>query len=114
MNKYGKYLAVNANGTINPADNRANIIRSHCNSQEKGQLWRVMGDHLCNGWNKCLSLPNNSDQEYLNLYIVHTYLHSDSWRQKFKFENPGRILNFQGRCLGAHFSSDSDGGNVKM
>lgn len=114
-NKNGKCLAVCTNGTKSPADNGAKVIQSYCNSQEKGQFWRVMGDHLCNGWNKCLSLQNNTDQKHSNSgVIIHTDLNTDSWLQKWKFENPGRILNNRGRCLGVYFNPDSSNGEVKI
>ena len=113
-NKHGKCLAVFTNGTSSPTDNGAKVIQSYCNPQEKSQFWRVIGDHLCNGWNKCLSLPNNIDKENSNSEIVHTDLNTDSWRQRWKFENPGRILDNRGRCLSVFFNPDSSDGEVKI
>ncbi len=107
-------MAVFTNGALNPKENGVKLLQSHCNSQEKGQRWRVVGDHLCNGWNKCLTLPNNSDQESLTLdVIIHTDFDTDSCLQKWNFENPGLIFNYHGSCLGVS-DSDSDGGEVKI
>lgn len=108
-------MAVFTNGALNPKENGAKLLQSHCNSQEKGQRWRVVGDHLCNGWKKCLSLQNNNHQESLTLdVIIHTNLDTDSWLQKWNFENPGRIFNYHGSCLGASFNPDSDGSEVTI
>lgn len=111
-NKHGKCLAVCKNCTIYPAENGAKIFQSYCNPKEKGQRWRVMGYYICNGWNKCLSLPNNGNHEIS--HTIHNDVNNDTWRQMWEFENPGRILNFNGQCLGVYNDSDAEGGEVEV
>lgn len=113
-NKHGKCLAVSKSSIIPKfANNRAEIIQSICYPRENGQLWRFYEAQLCNGWNKCLSLPKNGNLDGNSSGAMH-FVDPDinSWQPKWKFENPGRISDSRGHCLAVYLDSDLNGAEV--
>ena len=98
-NGHGLCLAVENDGAISPSENGALIIQSDCNQLEKGQHWKITDDyHLCNRWNKCLSIPLNTTPGDITSSIIHDEYHQNSEHQNWKHGKSGILFN-NGRCL---------------
>ncbi len=98
-NGHGMCLAVENDGVISPSENGALIIQSDCNQLEKGQHWKLTNDyHLCNRWNKCLSIPLNTTPGDITSSIIQDEYHQNSEHQNWKHGKSGILFN-NGRCL---------------
>jgi len=111
-NGHGMCLAVETNGFINPSQNGALIIQSDCNSSEKGQYWKVTNDfHLCNQWNKCLSIALNDKPGKITPIIIQDE-HKNSEHQDWVHGNNGILYN-KGRCLAIENNKRNKGAAVQ-
>ena len=111
-NQPGKCLELITNGT-NQTGNEVTIIQSNCNPQRNGQLWKLIEDHICNDFDKCLSLPIDWNPENVTLGIILSDRDIHSRLLKWKFEGSGYIVN-QYHCLEVFLDSEADGAEIKM
>lgn len=104
-NNHGKCLAVSTTGPKKTSENGAKIIQADCNPLEKGQLWKIDNNKICNDWNKCVTVPieweNNMNYEIFQW----EYIDGDH-RQEW-MPNPKRQVFFHlGLCLSVNVKSN--------
>lgn len=102
---------MNTNGEIDPSENGARIIQSECNVAEKGQLWQLKENRLCNDWDKCISTPLKQDHGSRTFVIQWDPIKEEK-RQIWKATHTNKLLN-GGYFLGISDDSNKVGAEAK-
>lgn len=104
-NSLGKCLAVSTTGSQKPSENGAKLIQADCNPLEKGQLWKIINNKICNDWKKCVTVPIQWEKN-MKYEIFHWEYIDGDHRQEWSPMARRQVFLHLGWCLSVNVESN--------